>query len=533
MDSTELQGEGMLSQLMEETPMSSQSYDGSFSSVGNYYQNSDRNVDSGENTQSPKGETAENQDQDSPENTEYNKNGMANHSSNQQHDPTGNIKHEDNTNNDEDNNNNKTGKHNDEHMDTGETEGNVNITDDNEPERNQNHESNGQPHQLGQPTSEQMQHMAAMPNMMDPHAMSAMHQFYPFGQIGMMQGMSPEQLAFFTGQSYGFLEQYYQQIQHPQASSTSASQLPATASSSSPPAPVQLHPPEQSQFPSFLTDKEYLRNVSESAMADAEPRSRRKASTSDKKCRYDNSLSLLTKKFVGLIAEAQDGVLDLNKAAETLHVQKRRIYDITNVLEGIGLIEKKSKNNIRWKGCGSALASSDSSHEVDSLKNDLTRLEDEHQHLSEQIQVVNDEIKKLAEDNENQKLAYVTYEDIRKSPGFKNELIVAVRAPPGTTLNVPDPEEGVAFPSERKFQIFLKSPGNPIQVLLLNDEEDQTAVSTNIGSSQADASAQESSSSVLELSPPQPDSFLFDMGSTGISDMYQDFELEGILKDTV
>ena len=32
--------------------------------------------------------------------------------------------------------------------------------------------------------------------------------------------------------------------------------------------------------------------------------------------------------------------------------QKRRIYDITNVLEGIGLIEKKSKNNIQWKGCG-------------------------------------------------------------------------------------------------------------------------------------------------------------------------------------
>ena len=30
-------------------------------------------------------------------------------------------------------------------------------------------------------------------------------------------------------------------------------------------------------------------------------------------------------------------------------MQKRRIYDITNVLEGIGLIEKKSKNNIQWK----------------------------------------------------------------------------------------------------------------------------------------------------------------------------------------
>jgi len=50
-------------------------------------------------------------------------------------------------------------------------------------------------------------------------------------------------------------------------------------------------------------------------------------------------------------------------------VQKRRIYDITNVLEGIQLIEKKSKNNIQvgwlalpcgppaWVGC-SCLAGS-------------------------------------------------------------------------------------------------------------------------------------------------------------------------------
>jgi hypothetical protein len=33
-----------------------------------------------------------------------------------------------------------------------------------------------------------------------------------------------------------------------------------------------------------------------------------------------------------------------------LNVQKRRIYDITNVLEGIGLIAKECKNNIRWNG---------------------------------------------------------------------------------------------------------------------------------------------------------------------------------------
>lgn len=32
-----------------------------------------------------------------------------------------------------------------------------------------------------------------------------------------------------------------------------------------------------------------------------------------------------------------------------MQVQKRRIYDITNVLEGIGLIEKHLKNNIRFR----------------------------------------------------------------------------------------------------------------------------------------------------------------------------------------
>jgi hypothetical protein len=37
-------------------------------------------------------------------------------------------------------------------------------------------------------------------------------------------------------------------------------------------------------------------------------------------CRYDSSLGQLTKKFIGLINKASDGVLDLNHAAEQLQV---------------------------------------------------------------------------------------------------------------------------------------------------------------------------------------------------------------------
>ena len=81
-------------------------------------------------------------------------------------------------------------------------------------------------------------------------------------------------------------------------------------------------------------------------------------------------MGLLTTKFVNLLQKSTGGVLDLKvvsviklsahcgfnlalfdkQAADLLAVrQKRRIYDITNVLEGIGLIEKKSKNSIQWK----------------------------------------------------------------------------------------------------------------------------------------------------------------------------------------
>ena len=66
------------------------------------------------------------------------------------------------------------------------------------------------------------------------------------------------------------------------------------------------------------------------------------------KSRYDTSLSLTTKRFLDLLSQSPDGVVDLSWASQVLDVQKRRIYDITNVLEGIQLVSKKSKNHIQW-----------------------------------------------------------------------------------------------------------------------------------------------------------------------------------------
>ncbi len=62
-----------------------------------------------------------------------------------------------------------------------------------------------------------------------------------------------------------------------------------------------------------------------------------------------SSLGLLTKKFIELLMGLNIRELDLNEAAGALGVQKRRIYDITNVLEGLGIVTKKSKNHVVCK----------------------------------------------------------------------------------------------------------------------------------------------------------------------------------------
>ena len=57
------------------------------------------------------------------------------------------------------------------------------------------------------------------------------------------------------------------------------------------------------------------------------------------------ALGNLTKNFISFLI-ANNKTIDLNEACKRLNIQKRQIYDITNVLEGIDLIKKKEKNHI-------------------------------------------------------------------------------------------------------------------------------------------------------------------------------------------
>ncbi|KAK4788678.1 hypothetical protein SAY86_019997 [Trapa natans] len=188
-------------------------------------------------------------------------------------------------------------------------------------------------------------------------------------------------------------------------------------------------------------------------------------------CRYDSSLGLLTKKFINLIKHAEDGILDLNKAVETLQVQKRRIYDITNVLEGIGLIEKKLKNRIQFKGLD-ASRPGETDLRLGSLQAEIDALSIEEQGLDERIRDMQERLRNLSEDGDNQRWLFITENDIKGLPCFQNETLIAIKAPHGTTLEVPDPDEEVDY-RQRRYRMVLRSTMGPIDVYLVSQFEER------------------------------------------------------------
>lgn len=201
------------------------------------------------------------------------------------------------------------------------------------------------------------------------------------------------------------------------------------------------------------------------------------------KTRYETSLGLLTKKFVSLFHSSSSGTVDLNKASETLNVQKRRIYDITNVLEGIGLVEKKSKNMVAWSGVqhheGLTAKQAD-------LHTDLADLEAKENQLDDLIKNAELHLKLL---NEDKSSAYVTYQDLRSIRRFAKQTVMAIKAPPEAKLQVPHPSEGM--------QIHMKSDRGEIEVFLCPEEE-----ALNMGGLTSEDSAAEDTDSEATINSP-------------------------------
>ncbi|XP_055918156.1 transcription factor E2F2 [Eupeodes corollae] len=184
--------------------------------------------------------------------------------------------------------------------------------------------------------------------------------------------------------------------------------------------------------------------------------------------RSESSLVNLTKMFVHLLKNS-DGQLDLKQAAKLLDVQKRRIYDITNVLEGIGLIEKTGHCCIvNWKGNindghGEAQTNTYSEDELKVFEENLDR----------DIELAKMNLRLITSNQSNQSFAYVTRDDLLSAFGDENALI--------TATNI---EEAEVKRTNDTLHIKLET-GSTIDVRLVTDEGSCLMEDNNLSSEES------------------------------------------------
>ena len=175
--------------------------------------------------------------------------------------------------------------------------------------------------------------------------------------------------------------------------------------------------------------------------------------------KQENSLGQLTKNFLQYIKKKESAKININDLVNDLSVKKRRIYDITNVLQGIGFIEKNGKNEINWikgyKNNKGDLSSLPSNYITDynNLKIELENLKKENQEIDEKLNKFKEEFNLLSVKQDFSKYGYITFDDISNLSKNDGLDFIIVKAAKGTVINVIDDEESKRAYSKIKTQM--------------------------------------------------------------------------------
>jgi transcription factor E2F3 len=175
--------------------------------------------------------------------------------------------------------------------------------------------------------------------------------------------------------------------------------------------------------------------------------------------KQENSLGQLTKNFLQYIKKKESAQININDLVNDLSVKKRRIYDITNVLQGIGFIEKNGKNEINWKkgykntkGDSSSLPSNYIS-DYNNLKIELENLKKENQEIEDKLNKFKEEFNLLSVKQDFSKYGYITFDDILNLSKNDGLDFIIIKAAKGTVINVIDDEESKRAYSKIKTQM--------------------------------------------------------------------------------
>jgi hypothetical protein len=250
----------------------------------------------------------------------------------------------------------------------------------------------------------------------------------------------------------------------------------------------------------------------------------------------DTTLGGLAKRFVDLIRASPPGTIDMKGASVSLGVHKRRIYDITNVLEGIGLIAKNDKKCYEWLESlhrDPSRIYHDQTRKIDDLRRQVDSISEQERQIDEYLDYLyrnslhfsplsgrarsgpnclptgHDTLRPThlprgVEPRDALKHMYIRYSDVTGLERFYgSDAIIGIKAPVGTNLEVPDPDQGMQV-GKRRYQMFLTSklpegsfaPGSrnnrgPIRVYLVRPEVKPDTADASTHASSRPAQVQE------------------------------------------
>jgi hypothetical protein len=189
-----------------------------------------------------------------------------------------------------------------------------------------------------------------------------------------------------------------------------------------------------------------------------------------KRLRQENSLGELTTNFIEYVKTKGLELININEIVKKLKVKKRRIYDITNVLEGIGYIKKLGKNQIKWI-------------KADFLKENII--------LNNNNEDSNKINKFLELKKENEKLDLF----LKNLADNNNNKMIAIKAPIDTSIeiidnknienlkenigNICNDNKEILDNLKKENQIFMESKNGEISVYVIFNNERENSINYN------------------------------------------------------
>ena len=150
-----------------------------------------------------------------------------------------------------------------------------------------------------------------------------------------------------------------------------------------------------------------------------------------KKDKEKNSLASLTQKFLQVLSSSNQKEVDLIEMEKVLNITKRRLYDITNVLFGVGIIEHSGKSKVRMiQRC----------FELNEEKG-LEELALKEKEIDLMREIVEQEIEDLQNSTDFDYFAYFTDDDIKKLNQRVPLTYFAFQSPPDLKLEVAEEED--------------------------------------------------------------------------------------------